>query len=150
MSKENENKELENSVEEVKEEVSNTEDTNKESVSEKDDVLVKECEEEIIIEDEDRNLSEEENKELDDFDKIDDNPSFGKRFFANILDQIILGSISLLVIVIFALIIRIFGYMIAMPVPMFLVAYIVLNILYVPVFEHKGGRTIGKRILAIR
>ena len=146
MSKENENKELENSVEEV----SNTEDTNKESVSEKDDVLVKECDEEIIIEDEDRNLSEEENKELDDFDKIDDNPSFGKRFFANILDQIILGSISLLVIVIFALIIRIFGYMIAMPVPMFLVAYIVLNILYVPVFEHKGGRTIGKRILAIR
>ena len=107
MSKENENKELENSVEEV----SNTEDTNKESVSEKDDVLVKECEEEIIIEDEDRNLSEEENKELDDFDKIDDNPSFGKRFFANILDQIILGSISLLVMVIFGLIIRIFGYM---------------------------------------
>lgn len=150
MSKENENKELENSVEEVKEEVSNAEDTNKESVSEKDDVLVKECEEEIIIEDEDRNLSEEENKELDDFDKIDDNPSFRKRFFANILDQIILGAISLLVMVIFGLIIRIFGYMIAMPVPMFLVAYIVLNILYVPVFEHKGGRTIGKRILAIR
>ena len=93
---------------------------------------------------------EKENKELDEFEKIDDNPSFGKRFFANILDQIILGAISLLVLVIFSLIIKIFGYMISMPIPMFLIAYVVLNILYVPVFENKGGRTLGKRILAIR
>lgn len=154
MSKEKENKELEDSVEEIKDEVSKTEEAKEEIVSEenkKDDVAeIKECEDEIIVKDEDRNLSDEENKELDEFEKIDENPSFGKRFFANVLDQIILGAVSLLVLVIFSLIIRIFGYMIALPIPMFLVAYIVLNILYVPVFEHKGGRTFGKKILAIR
>ncbi|WP_297634020.1 RDD family protein [uncultured Clostridium sp.] len=92
---------------------------------------------------------EEVKEKKEDINKLDENPSIGKRIFASILDQAILFGLSAIVVVLFALIIKLFGYYIAFPVPMLLIAYVVLNILYLPVFEKNKGRSIGKRILGI-
>lgn len=83
---------------------------------------------------------------------IDENPSFGKRLFASILDQAIIFGISAVVVVIFSILIGIAGYEIVngMESVILLIAYIVLNVLYFPALEANKGRTIGKRILAIK
>lgn len=138
MSKEN-NKNLneesvENLVEENKEEVTKVEKIEEVTKIEEEPLIVDEPSEEI------------EEKKVE---EIDGDASIGKRIFASVLDQAILFGLSAIVVVVFALIIKIFGYYIVSPVPMLLIAYVVLNILYLPVFELKKGRSIGKRILGI-
>lgn len=139
MSKEN-NKNLN------EETVENVVDENKEEVTKVEKIeevtkIVDEPEEESPIKDEE--VKEKKAEE------IDENASIGKRIFASVLDQAILFGLSAIVVVVFALIIKIFGYYIVSPVPMLLIAYVVLNILYLPVFELKKGRSLGKRILGI-
>ncbi|MGL5648082.1 MAG: RDD family protein [Clostridium sp.] len=105
--------------------------------------------EEVMKEEIKNELREEIRKESN---AIDENPSFGKRLFASLLDQAIVFGISALAIVVFSILIGIAGYEIisGMESVLLLIAYIILNILYFPVIESNKGRTIGKRILAIK
>ncbi|MDU4910042.1 RDD family protein [Clostridium baratii] len=82
--------------------------------------------------------------------EVDSNPSFFKKLFASLLDQVILIGVSALLLVIFDLIIGFMGYMVVEPTGIILIIYGILNVLYRPIFEGKNKRTIGKRILAIK
>ncbi|MGL4570010.1 MAG: RDD family protein [Clostridium sp.] len=111
-----------------------------EEVLENNDLVEEFLEEEIV----------EENKEPNNvIEEIDTNPSFFKRLLASLLDQAILIGVAALLLVIFNFLIGFIGFMVAMPSPMLLIFFGVLNVFYIPVFERKNRRTIGKRILAI-
>lgn len=80
------------------------------------------------------------------------NVSFGKSFFANLLDQAISLACSALIVLIVDLIMRIFGYQFVretgVVVSVILGAYFVVNCLYAPILERtKLKNTIAKRIL---
>lgn len=151
MSKENNKNLSEESMENV---VENTKEVETNNAENKEEVTKIEKVEEVtkVVDDskEEPELADElKEKEKKEPEAIDEDASIGKRIFASVLDQAILFGLSAIVVVVFALIIKIFGYYIASPVPMLLIAYVVLNILYLPVFELKKGKSIGKRILGI-
>ena len=73
---------------------------------------------------------------------------FLKRILASVADQIIAIALSLASIVLFDLILRLFGLYIADRQPMFLIIYVIVNILYSPICEStKLGKTIGKKVI---
>lgn len=73
---------------------------------------------------------------------------FLKRILASVADQIIAVALSLVSIVLFDLILRLFGLYIADRQPIFLIIYVIVNILYSPICEStKLGKTIGKRVI---
>lgn len=78
--------------------------------------------------------------------------SFGKSFFANLLDQAISLACSALIVLIVDLIMRIFGYQFVreagVVVSVILGVYFVVDCLYAPILERtKLKNTIAKRIL---
>ncbi|GAB6169323.1 hypothetical protein JCM1393_17830 [Clostridium carnis] len=71
-----------------------------------------------------------------------------KKLLAGVIDQIITIAIALLLLMVFDLILRLVGFYIVEREPMFLVMYIISNIIYTPICESlKIKKTIGRKIL---
>ncbi|MBY0755857.1 RDD family protein [Clostridium sardiniense] len=134
--------------------INNQEDTNVEEVVESlelkkeegpEEELVKE---DIVVESTDEEEAEEKNKDKI-IVEVDANPSFIKKLFSNILDQAVILGVSAILLLVFDLLIGFIGYMVVEPTSILLIIYVIVNILYFPIFEAKNIRTIGKRILGI-
>lgn len=113
----------------------------------------KEIEEKIEVE-ENNNKNRTENKEdkndkKEEINEVDSKPSFLKKLFASVLDQAVILGISAIILLIFDLVIGLLGYMIVEPTSILLIFYVIVNVFYLPLFERKNKRTIGKRILSI-
>lgn len=73
---------------------------------------------------------------------------FIKKVLSGIIDQIISIASALILLIIFDLILRIFGFYIAEREPMFLIMYIIVNIFYTPICTStKLKETIGRKII---
>lgn len=73
---------------------------------------------------------------------------FLKRLLSGIVDQILAIAISLLLLVLFDAIIKLIGYQVAEREPMFLIMYIITNVLYSPILEaSKLKETIGRKLI---
>ena len=96
-------------------------------------------------------LAEEEVAEAKEFIRDEEIKSDGnllhytKVILSGVLDQIF---VMLLAMLIFGLVIRLFGYKIAMREEVFLITYIISNIFYYPVMqEFLHGKTLGKKFI---
>lgn len=132
-----ENKELNNEENIIKEEmvteVENNDVVESEEVVENDNLDQNVIEEMLTVE------------EVHEDSKI---VKFLKRILASVADQIIAIALSLASIVLFDLILRLFGLYIADRQPIFLIIYVIVNILYSPICEStKLGKTIGKKVI---
>lgn len=75
---------------------------------------------------------------------------FLKNILANILDQFIILAFSAVSMLLFDFIIRIIGYMVAMPAQVLLTIYFIVNCIYGPIMKKtKLRKTIAKKILNI-
>lgn len=73
---------------------------------------------------------------------------FLKKLLSSVADQIITIGLSLVGIVLFDFILKLFGLYIAERQPMFLIIYVIVNILYSPICEStKLNKTIGKKVI---
>ncbi|WP_055668300.1 RDD family protein [Desnuesiella massiliensis] len=73
-------------------------------------------------------------------------PSFLQRFQSTLIDQIFVGALSLILLYIFDGIIGLLGFRVSDKLGMYLVAYVLLSIIYPPIIEStKFGNTIGKK-----
>ena len=73
---------------------------------------------------------------------------FIKRLLAATIDQIVAIAFALLLLLIFDFLLKFVGFYIAQRQPMFLVIYVITNILYSTICEStKLGRTIGKKTM---
>lgn len=110
--------------------------------------------EEILIPEEMEQLVEDyQDEELVETEEVDVEDSKTMKLFkgilAGVMDQIIIIAVALLMLIIFdAVILKLLGYYIAEREPMFLMMYIIVNIIYVPICESlKIGKTIGKKVI---
>ncbi|MDU7242702.1 MULTISPECIES: RDD family protein [Clostridium] len=73
---------------------------------------------------------------------------FIKRLLAATIDQIVAIAFALLLLLVFDFLLKFVGFYIAQRQPMFLVIYVITNILYSTICEStKLGRTIGKKTM---
>lgn len=73
---------------------------------------------------------------------------YTKTILSGVLDQILAIGLALIIFTVFDLILRAFGLYIAMKQEMFLVVYIISNMLYYPlVQEMLHGKTLGRKIM---
>ena len=73
---------------------------------------------------------------------------FLKKILVSAMDQIIAIALSLVIIVLFDLIIKLFGFYVAQRQPIFLIIYVIVNILYSPICTStKLNGTIGKKVI---
>lgn len=73
---------------------------------------------------------------------------FLKRLLSGIIDQILSIAISLVLLVIFDAIIKLIGFQVSDRESMFLIMYIVTNVLYRPILETtKLKETIGRKLI---
>lgn len=134
--------------------INNQEDTNVEEVVENLELKKEEgpeeevVKEEILVESTDEEATEEKNNKKITVE-VDANPSFIKKLFSNILDQAVILGVSAILLLVFDLLIGFIGYMVAEPTSVLLIIYVIVNVFYLPLFEAKNKRTIGKRILGI-
>lgn len=74
--------------------------------------------------------------------------SFLKSFSAVIVDEVIIGIISVIVLYIFDALLKLGGYFVAQRVGMLLLIFVVVSVLYTSIMEAgKQGKTVGKRLL---
>lgn len=74
--------------------------------------------------------------------------NFFKKVLAGIIDQIISIALSLVLLIVFDLVLKLFGFYIAEREPMFLIMYIIVNIFYAPICTSiKLKETIGRKII---
>ncbi|WP_300386482.1 hypothetical protein [Clostridium sp.] len=102
---------------------------------------------EIVI---DEKIDEEKKGLLEGFEdeKVEVKPGFLKKLLSGIIDQILSIAGSLLLLVLFDAIIRLIGYQVADREPMFLIMYIITNVVYRPILEStKLKETIGKKLI---
>ena len=136
-----ENKELNNEENIIKEEMVTEVENN-------DVVTNEEVNEEVVEND---NLDQNVIEEMLTVEEVQEDSKtikFLKRILASVADQIIAVALSLISIVLFDLILRLFGLYIADRQPMFLIIYVIVNILYSPICEStKLGKTIGKKVI---
>lgn len=124
----------ENLVEEVKAE-------NKEVVENTEDEIEEETK--VLVED-----FEDESKDEIEEETIEKKPGFLKKILSGIIDQILSIAISLLALVLFDAIIKLFGFQVSDREPMFLIMYIITNVLYRPILEaSKLKETIGGKLI---
>ncbi|MCR6515735.1 MULTISPECIES: RDD family protein [Clostridium] len=135
--------EIENVKDEVKEDVVVVEETTNEDI---DSFL----EDEEIKEESKEINNELQTLENEKFVEVDNNPSFFKKLFANLLDQALVLGVSAIFLLVFDFVIGFFGFMVVNPSPVLLIIYVIFNVLYYPLIERKGNRSVGKRILSIR
>lgn len=73
---------------------------------------------------------------------------FFKAILSGFLDQVLAVGIALILFIIFDLILGVMGYEIAMREEMFLIVYIITNVLYYPLTQEiLKGKTIGKKVI---
>lgn len=73
---------------------------------------------------------------------------FFKAILSGVLDQILAVGIALILFFIFDLIIGVVGYEIAMRDEIFLIIYIISNVLYYPISQEiLEGKTVGKKLI---
>ena len=106
------------------------------------------------VDDKDITLSGEELEEAKEFIRDEEIKSDGKLLhytkviLSGVLDQIFVMLLAMLIFGIFGLVIRLFGYKIAMREEVFLITYIISNIFYYPVMqEFLHGKTLGKKFI---
>lgn len=81
-------------------------------------------------------------------EKVEKRPGFLKRLLSGIIDQILSIAISLVLLVLFDAIIKLIGFRVAERESMFLIMYIVTNVLYRPILEaSKLKETIGRKLI---
>ena len=154
-SKEEVNKMVEESKVDLKEETNEVIDKTQVNSNEKNNEKVEDSKEETNKDEKDsvETGSSEEIKELinGENDKSErKNHTLVKKILSNILDQLIVLAASGIVLLLFDFLIRLIGYMVAMPVPVLLCIYFIINCLYVPIMEKtKSKKTFGKKILNV-
>lgn len=95
-------------------------------------------------------INEEENKVVEEnlSTEIANENNFIKRFLSATMDQIITLALALVLLLLFDGILRLTGFYVAERQPIFLVVYIITNILYTSICEStKLKKTIGKKIV---
>jgi hypothetical protein len=76
--------------------------------------------------------------------------SFIKNFSAVILDEAIIGIISIIILYIFEALLKLGGYSISQKSTMLFLIFVVVSILYTSIMETaKAGKTVGKKLLNI-
>lgn len=128
------------------EEMVNNEKVNNENLNEHlegDNINVNDDNKDIETVEEDNNI--EENEEVKEDSKV---VKFIKRLLAATIDQIVAIALALLLLLVFDFLLKFVGFYIAERQPMFLIIYVITNILYTPICEStKLGRTIGKKTM---
>lgn len=77
--------------------------------------------------------------------------SFGDAFIATLVDIITVGLISSIGLFIFNVILKVAGYYVKDVIPMFLIIYLIVTLLYTSIMESsKNADTIGKRIARLK
>lgn len=102
----------------------------------KEEIKEIETAEEIVEETVEETKKEEDSKAL----------KFFKRILAGVVDQIISIALALLLIIVTDLVLKLFGFYIAEREPMFLIMYVIVNIVYSPICTStKLKDTIGRK-----
>ena len=71
-----------------------------------------------------------------------------RELLAGVVDQIVVMASSLVVLLVFNLILKIFGYYVVEKQPMFLIIYVIINIIYAPICKQfKLKETVGRKVL---
>ncbi len=77
--------------------------------------------------------------------------SFGDAFIATLVDIITVGLISAIGLFIFNVILKVAGYYVKDVIPMFLIIYLIVTLLYTSIMESsKNADTIGKRVARLK
>lgn len=75
---------------------------------------------------------------------------FMKSLSARVLDEIIIGIISVILLYIFDAILRLFEYNISEKISMLFIIFVIVSIIYASVLESgKSGKTVGKKLFNI-
>ena len=121
---------------------------------EKEDNLVEEVnvENEEVVENTEEGIDEEKKGLLEGFEDeneiVKSKTGFFKDVLSGIIDQILAIAISLLLLVAFDAIIKLIGFYVAEREPMFLIMYIITNVLYRPILKaSKLKETIGGKLI---
>ena len=73
---------------------------------------------------------------------------YTKVILSGILDQIFVIALALVVFGIFDLALRVFGYIVALREEVFMIIYVISNILYYPILQEVlHGKTLGKKFI---
>jgi hypothetical protein len=76
--------------------------------------------------------------------------SFIKNFSAIIVDEVIIGIISIIILYIFEALLKLGGYSISQKSSMLFLIFVVVSIFYTSIMETvKAGKTAGKKLLSI-
>ena len=122
----------------LEEEVSlgNEKTPNIETTIEEKDVVVDSMDEILLQEEE--NLEEIEMK----------SNYFIKELLVGMIDQIIVSSVALITLLLLNLVLKVFGYHIVEKQPMFLIIYVIINIIYPPICKKvRLKETVGRKVL---
>ena len=99
-------------------------------------------------------LAEEEAAEAKEFIRDEEIKTDGKLLhytkvvLSGILDQIFAIGLALIIFGVFDLILRVFGYRIALREEVFMIIYVISNILYYPILQEiLHGKTLGKKFI---
>lgn len=73
---------------------------------------------------------------------------YTKTILSGVLDQMLVVGLALVAFVVFGFLLKLIGYQIVMRDEMFLIMYIITNVLYYPLTqEFLDGKTLGKKIM---
>lgn len=109
----------------------------------KDEVINEVVEENKVVEPVNEEVSEEKEIKEDSKGLI-----FFKRLLAGAIDQIISIALALVLLIVFDLLLKLFGFYIAEREPMFLIMYVIVNIIYGPICAStKLKDTIGRKTM---
>lgn len=73
---------------------------------------------------------------------------FIKELLVGMIDQIIVSSVALITLLLLNLVLKLFGYHIVEKQPMFLIIYVIINIIYPPICKKvRLKETIGRKVL---
>lgn len=95
------------------------------------------------------NIEENNQESIVEIDKEDGKAmKFFKNILSGVIDQIVTVIIGLILYIIVSLIFKVAGYKIVMREEMFLIVFIISNVLYYPlVQEFLGGKTLGRKLV---
>ena len=95
------------------------------------------------------NIEENNQESIVDIDKEDGKAmKFFKNILSGVIDQIVTVIIGLILYIIVSLIFKVAGYKIVMREEMFLIVFIISNVLYYPlVQEFLDGKTLGRKLV---
>lgn len=81
-------------------------------------------------------------------EEIEEKKGVVRELLAGVVDQIVVMASSLVVLLVFNLILKIFGYYVVEKQPMFLIIYVIINIIYAPICKQfKLKETVGRKVL---